>query len=249
MKIGLRAGHSPNCLGAIGIVNEHEQMSVFFKEIKTVLEKYGHTVIDCNSTGSTANIELSEGAAKANSNNVDLFVSLHMNASNGLGHGTEALVSSTSSGAIVYAQNLCTNFGDLGFTNRGVKFEEFFEMRNIKAANIIFEICFCDSQADMSIYNGYSWQQLAFRFCNALDKNIPLNPPVEKGYVVTNYLPQSSTDYSGVNIKNFLKYFDDITCYVRGNSKGVWIETQYLDMDRCNTLEKTLGNYFYSIKK
>lgn len=249
MRIGLRAGHSPNCLGAMGIVNEHEQMSLFFKEIKVVLEKYGHTIIDCNSTGSKAGTELNEGAAKANANNVDLFISLHMNASNGLGHGTEALVSSQNSDAFIYAQNLCENFGALGFTNRGVKFIQLYEMNNIKAANIIFETCFCDSREDIVIYNKYTWQQLAYRFCNSIDKNIPLNPPAEKGYVVTNYLPQSSPDYAGVNIKSFLKYFDGINCYARGNAKGIWLETEWLDINKCNKLKERLGNWFYSIEK
>lgn len=250
MKIGIRAGHSPNCLGAMGIVNEHEQMKLYYAAIKSILEKYGHTVVDCNSAGRNAGAELSEGAAKANAAGVDLFVSLHMNASNGQAHGTEALVSSPNSGALRYAQNLCTNFGALGFTNRGVKFQQFFEMRNIAAANIIFEVCFCDSAVDMGIYNKYSWLDLAHRFCNAIDKNIPIDPPAAaKGYVVTNYLPRSSADYAGVEIKSILKLFGDVTCFVRGNEKGIWIETQYLSLDKCEDLKKTIGSLFYEIKK
>ena len=113
MKIGLRAGHSDNCTGTIGIVDEHEQMKLYYAKIESVLVKYGHTVIDCNSNGSTESEELSEGATKSNNNNVELFVSLHMNSYNGSAHGTEALVSSTSSGAYSYAKNLCTNFNEL----------------------------------------------------------------------------------------------------------------------------------------
>ncbi len=173
MKIGLRAGHSDNCIGAVGIVDEHSQMKKYYLSIKEILENYGHTVIDCNSNGYSANAELSEGASKANSNRVDLFVSLHMNASNGAGHGTEALISSTSSGSYPYAKRLCNNFAELGFTNRGVKCERLFEMNHINAPNIIFEICFCDSEVDMDVYNKYSWNQLASYFCNALDANIP----------------------------------------------------------------------------
>lgn len=249
MKIGLRAGHSPNCLGAMGLVNEHEQMKSYYAAIKTVLEKYGHVVVDCNSNGGSAGTELGEGAAKANATNIDLFVSLHMNASNSLGHGTEALVSNPNSGAYTYAQNLCTNFGAIGFSNRGVKFEQLYEMRNIKAANIIFEICFCDNNQDITIFNKYSWEELAYRFCNAIDKNIPLTSTVEKGYVVTNYLPQSSPDYAGVNINRALEPFKEVTCYVRGNSKGIWIETQYLPLSKCQELKSTLGKWFYEIRK
>mgnify|MGYP001497772428 CR=1 FL=1 len=254
MKIGLRAGHSDNCTGAIGIVDEHQQMKLYYAAVKAVLEKYGHIVIDCNSNGSTANAELSEGATKANNNNVDLFVSLHMNASDGQGHGIEAWVSSTSSKAYNYATNLCTNFSNLGFANRGVKTSTgLYEMNNVKAPNIIFEICFCDSQIDIDIFNKYSWDQLAYSFCNAIDNNIPIGisntPKDEKGYVVTNYLEHSSSGYDGVDINYILSYFTGVKPYVRGNDKGVWIETEYMPIDKCNELKSSLGGWFYSIEK
>lgn len=250
MKIGLRGGHSANCIGAVGIVNEYNQMQEYFKYVSQVLTSYGHTVIDCNSNGSNANAELSEGANKSNNANVDLFISLHMNASDGEGHGVEALISSANSGAYKYALNLCNNFGALGFTNRGVKYESLYEMNHIQAQNIIFEICFCDSPTDIAIYNQHTWTELAYRFCNAIDPNIPITPPGEsKGYVITNYLPPDSPSYDGVNINSVLEYFKGVTCYVRGNNKGVWIETQYLPMNKCNELKNTLDSWFYEIKK
>jgi len=251
MKIGLRGGHSKNCVGAIGIVNEYEQMQEYFKYVRDLLIQYGHTVIDCNSNGSNANAELSEGAAKANAAKVDLFVSLHMNASNGEGNGVEALVSSSSSKALAYAQRLCNNFALLGFRNRGVQFKKLYEMNHVAAPNIIFEVCFCDSSKDMAIYRGCSWQTLAHKFCNAIDPKIPINSvaAAEKGYIVTNYLPPLSATYDGVDINNVLEYFKGITCYVRGNAKGIWIETQYLSLDKCNELKNTLGKWFYEIKK
>lgn len=185
MIIGLRGGHSVNCIGAVGIVNEYEQMQEFYKHISKVLISYGHTVIDCNSNGSTANAELSEGAAKANNANVELFVSLHMNAFDGNGNGTEALVSSENSKALPYAKKLCENFSQLGFKNRGVKYQKLYEMNHIDAPNIIFELCFCDNKRDIEIYNQYSWEQLAYKFCNSIDSNIPIELIEEaKGYVI-----------------------------------------------------------------
>lgn len=250
MIIGLRGGHSANCVGAIGIVKEYEHMQEFFIYVSKVLTSYGHTVIDCNSNANTQNGELLEGATKANSANVDLFISLHMNAFDGYGNGVEALVSSAASRAYKYAENLCNNFSLLGFKNRGGKFEQFYEMNHVNAPNIIFEICFCDSQTDIEIYNKYSWMELAYKFCNAIDSNIPITPPTEsKGYVITNYLPPDSANYDGVNINSILEYFKGVTCYVRGNTKGVWIETQYLTMNKCNELKNALGSWFYEIKK
>lgn len=172
-----------------------------------------------------------------------------MNATNGHGHGVEALVSSAISGAYKYALSLVNNFGSLAFTNRGVKYASLYEMRNIKAPNIIFEVCFCDSQMDIEIYNKYSWDKLAYTLCNAIDPKIPIDPPGDqKGYIVTNYLKPDSANYDGVNI-NTLEPFKDIKCYVRGNNKGIWMETQYLPLSKCEELKKILGSLFYEIKK
>ena len=250
MILGLRGGHSSNCVGAVGIVKEYEQMQEFYKAVSRLLTSYGHTVIDCNSNGANANIELSEGATKSNNAKVDIFISLHLNAFDGSGNGVEALVSSANSGAVSYATNLCNNFSQLGFKNRGVKYESLYEMNHVQAPNIIFEMCFCDSAVDMAIYYNNSWSSLAYRFCNAIDSNIPITPPTEsKGYVITNYLPVDSATYDGVNINRFLEYFKGVTCYVRGNARGVWIETQYLTMNKCNELKSFLGSWFYEIKR
>lgn len=253
MKIGLRAGHSDNCTGAIGIVDEHEHMKKYYDTVKTVFEKYGHTVVDCNSNSSTQNGELSEGAYKCNSNNCDLFISLHMNCYNGSAHGTEVLVSSESSSAYQYAQRLVNNFAELGFYNRGVKFERLYEMNHINCGNIISEICFCDSDIDMAIYNQYSWEKLAHVFCNAIDSSIPKevianNSTSKKGYVVTRYLPKAYEGYDGVDINLILSYFEGIKPYIKSNGKGIWIETEYLSIDKCDKLKTTLGNLFYSIE-
>jgi N-acetylmuramoyl-L-alanine amidase len=254
MIIGLRAGHSDNCEGAVGIVNEHEQMKKYYAAVKSVFEQYGHTVIDCNSNANTENGELSEGANIANSSNVDFFASLHMNCFDGSAHGTEVLVSSQSSKAYPIAQRLVSNFAELGFANRGVKFVKDYEMNHINCGNIISEICFCDSDTDMAIYNQCSWDKLAHVFCNAIDSNIPKDvtgateTSNKKGYIVTTYLPHSA-DYDGVDINYVLSYFKDVKCYVRGNAKGVWIETEYLSTDKCNELKTTLGSWFYSIEK
>lgn len=181
MKIGLRAGHSPNCRGANGIRDEWSSMNIFYGEVKRVLEQYGHTVVDCNSSASTINGELSEGANKANNAGVDLFISLHMNSFNGSAHGTEALTWGESSRANVYAKRMCANFAKLGFFNRGLKYQpNFYEMRHVNAPNIIFETCFCDSEKDISIWSPLPWETLARAVANGIDPNIPMEKPADK---------------------------------------------------------------------
>ena len=87
-------------------------------------------------------------------------------------------------------------------------------MKNIKAPNIIFEICFCDSKTD--IYNKYSWEQLAHKLCNSIDNKIPSLPEEKKVYIVTKYLPGAYEGYDGADIRAILdKYFEGVKCYVR----------------------------------
>ena len=246
MKIGLRGGHSKKAQGAVGIVNEYEHMQKFYTHVSKLLTEYGHTVVDCNSNGATSNEELKEGVTKANAANVDLFISLHMNAFNGSAYGTECIVYSESSKSHSYAKRICENFASLGFKNRGVKINQLYEMKNIKAPNIIFEICFCDSKTDIDIYNKYSWEQLAYKLCNAIDSKIPSSPEEKKAYIVTKYLPHAYEGYDGVEIRTILdKYFDGIKCYIRGDENGIWIETNYIRKDELEKLKNKLGMLFF----
>lgn len=193
MRIGLRAGHSRNCRGANGLRDEWESMNIFYSHVERVLKDYGHTVINCNSSASSINGELSEGASKANAAGVDLFISLHMNCYNGSAYGTEALTWGETSRANSVAKRLCNNFEQLGFYNRGVKYQpNFYEMRHVDAPNVIFETCFCDSAKDIAIWSPLSWDILARAVANAIDPNIPLEaankvPDPEERYQVRIY--------------------------------------------------------------
>lgn len=129
-----------------------------------------------------------------------------------------------------------------------------------------------DSRAEMPIEQFNAWCELKAYLCSQYGnmpvyghrekgssecpgKNFPLDnvknatTNISKGYVVTNYLPVAYEGYDGVDINYVLSYFEGIKTYVRGNSKGVWIETEYLDMDKCLELKNTLGSWFYSIEK
>lgn len=255
MKIGLRGGHSRNCIGAIGLVNEYEQMQKFYKAVSEMLIKYGYTVIDCNSNGSNASQELSEGVTKANNNNVDLFISLHMNAYNGTANGAETVVYSEKSKAYAIAKRIVNNYALLGFNNRGVKVNRgLYELRNSKAPAIISEICFCDSQKDIDIYNQYSWEQLASCLCNAIDGNIPYKSSEEsnkKGYVITDYLKggyKGDGAFEDVDIEYYHNIIGkDIKIYAKGDQRGIWFTTENLPMSKCEEIKNKLGQLFYNI--
>ncbi|MBY7009434.1 glycoside hydrolase [Clostridium botulinum] len=70
-------------------------------------------------------------------------------------------------------------------------------------------------------------------------------------YVVTNYLPngyRGDNSFEGIDLNYVLSYFKDIRCYIRGDNKGIWLETQMLPTEKCLELKQTLGSWFYSIK-
>ena len=169
-----------------------------------------------------------------------------MNSYDGNAQGTECYVFSTESASYKYAKKICENFEALGFKNRGVKVHSYYEMKNIKAPNIIFEICFCDSKKDIDIYNKYSWNQLSHTLCNAIDSNIPSSLEEKKAYIVTKYLPHAYEGYDGVDIREILdKYFEGVKCYVRGDSNGIWIETEYVTIEKYKEVEEISNDLIY----
>jgi N-acetylmuramoyl-L-alanine amidase len=83
MKFGIDMGHNcpPHDIGASGV----RQEDVVIKEVGTrliaKLGAAGHSVINCTPTSAVSvNDSLRKRANKANSNNVDIFVSIHFNA-------------------------------------------------------------------------------------------------------------------------------------------------------------------------
>lgn len=128
-----------------------------------------------------------------------------------------------------------------------------------------------DSRIDMPVEQYNSWCELKAYLCNKYGnmsvfghrekgssecpgKNFPLDKiksettQQSKGYVVTNYLPNAYSGYEGVDINYVLSYFKGVKTYARGNAKGVWIETEYMPIEKCKELQKTLGSWFYAIK-
>ena len=141
---------------------------------------------------------------------------------------------------------------------------------NTNSLGVAFEGNY-DNRTQMPIEQYNSWCELKAYLCNQYGdmpvyghrekgssecpgKNFPLEKvkaatsEKSKGYVVTNYLPPAYKGYNGVDINYILSYFTGVKTYVRGNDKGVWIETQMLPIEKCNELKKTLGSWFYNIE-
>lgn len=179
MKIGLRVGHSPKCRGAKGLVDEYEEMNKLYPFISDLLKLNGVKVINCSNSESNVNGELSKGCYIANSNNVDLFISLHMNCFNGKANGTECWTYSEKSRANDIAKRINSELVKRGFTNRGLKYNSrYYEMRYINAPNIILETCFCDSQKDVSILKNLGHAKIAYSIVKGILGKEPISSNV-----------------------------------------------------------------------
>ena len=163
MKIGLRGGHSPNCKGAIGHLDEQTEVRKIYYELASMLQAQGHTVIDCNSNASTADGELLEGTNKANAGGCDTFISIHMNAAGGEGNGAECWLHDADNGTMnTIADRICQNFAEKGFQNRGRKYNTGFHDLNATAMPaMIIETLFCDNSHDVGLYNAMGAKGIA----------------------------------------------------------------------------------------
>lgn len=163
MKIGLRGGHSPNCKGAIGYLDEQAEVRKIYYKLAPMLQAQGHTVIDCNSNEYSVNADLNKGTNTANANGCDIFISIHMNASGGAGNGTECWLYDASNGTMnTIADKICQNFAAKGFKNRGRKYNTGFHDLNATAMPaMIVETLFCDNSHDAGLYNAMGAKGIA----------------------------------------------------------------------------------------
>lgn len=154
MKFGIDMGHNcpPHDTGATGVKQEDALTKDVGTRLMAKLSAAGHSVINCTpSSASSVNDSLRQRVNKANSNNVDIFVSIHFNKFNSTAKGTEVFGISKASQAI--AKSVLAEIVKLGFFNRGVKSADFFVIKNTTMPAILVECCFVDSSTDMSLFN------------------------------------------------------------------------------------------------
>lgn len=172
MKIGLRGGHSPNCKGAIGLIDEQAEVWKIYNELAPMLQAVGHTVVDCNSNASNVSGELSDGTNKANSAGCDIYVTLHMNAAGAASAGgTEVWLYDASNQTMnTIASNICQNFANKGFTNRGVKYSSgYHDLNASNMPGMIVETLFCTGTDDVARYRNLGAKGIAELIAKAID--------------------------------------------------------------------------------
>ena len=156
MVVGINCGHTKSGAGygAVGIIKESEHTRLVGQKLMNLLQAAGVTVVDCTiDQAGTQNEYLAAAVALANRQDLDWFISIHFNASaSHAGHGAEVF---TYEGRQYQdALDVCANLAELGFTNRGVKAGSgLYVIRKTKAKSMLIEVCFCDNQHDIDIYN------------------------------------------------------------------------------------------------
>jgi len=241
MKIGLRYGHSINCKGASKIIDEVNSCKELYYLVKDLLQSKGHTIIDCNSNASTESGELNEGTNKADNNNVDIYITLHMNAYNGVAKGVECWTyNSDNSLAIGIGNKICKNISSLGTQNRGMKYDTGkHDLNSCRMQSIIVESLFCDNQDDVNIFRDKK-EQIARAIANAIDSNINLNNSTEideMSYEGKQEVDNKITVYSHSTDPNVLyKYYYELN--------GKWTTvTDWQELNRCSFMPRQKGAY------
>ena len=173
MKFGIDLGHGcPYDGGAVGIIKEEYVINTVGSKVISKLQNSGHEVIQCRPSNATSTSNsLNQRANKANSNKVDMFISLHANAGGGI--GSEIY---TYNGKNIDAANrILNNMSSLGFKNRGIKNgSNLAVIRLTEATSMIIEICFIDTQNDVNLFNKVGAESIANMIVEGL-LNVKIN--------------------------------------------------------------------------
>lgn len=156
MMIGINCGHTitgAGC-GATGLISESECTRRVGYTLMERLKAVGIEVVDCTvDKADTQKEYLAAVTTLANQKELEWFISIHFNASaKHTGQGVE--IYTYQGRNYSEAVDICGNIAKLGFKNRGVKNgSNLYVIRKTKAKAMLIEVCFCDNQSDVDIYN------------------------------------------------------------------------------------------------
>jgi N-acetylmuramoyl-L-alanine amidase len=177
MKFGIDSGHNcPPDTGASGIKFEDNLTLDVGNRVIAKLRALGNEVVVCKpSSASTVTQSLSKRCATANSNNVDVYVSIHFNSFNRQANGTEVFATSDTGRKI--AKSVLDEIVKLGFFNRGVKSgSHLYVLKNTDMPAILVEGCFLDSQKDMNLFNPEAMANAIVKGLTGKVASTPVNP-------------------------------------------------------------------------
>ena len=172
----VHGGHSLKCRGASGLLDEVNEDRKVKNKVIELLRAKGHTVYDCTDDGGTTPIKnLKNIVSKCNAHNVDLDVSIHLNA--GGGHGCEVYGYSNNISGV--GARVSANIASaLGITNRGFKVRtNLYVLHRTNSPAILIECCFVDSRED---HDKWSIDKCAHAIADAIIGNRAAAAPQPK---------------------------------------------------------------------
>ena len=204
MKIAIDLGH--------GVGQDRGAESIFITEEKIInevgalvinkLKALGHTIIEVRpASAKSVGNSLTQRVQKANSNNVDLYVSIHANA--GGGRGSEVYIYRGKE--VKEARNVLNNLVSLGFANRGIKSSNLFVINNTKATAMLIEVCFVDTQSDVNLYRNIGAEKIADAIVKGLTgSTVKVNTPQQSKHQ-ENHISTNLRDWQGAYNDSFGK--------------------------------------------
>lgn len=153
MKIILNAGHTKSGAGsgALGYVKEGEETRKIVSHINRYLTSKGHEVVlDTVDRADSQLTYLYAVARKANeTQDSDLFVSIHLNAGGGQGCECYTWKGKKTAAAV----GVCNELSKLGFRDRGVKDgSHLYVISKTEMPALLVEVCFLDNKRDVDLY-------------------------------------------------------------------------------------------------
>lgn len=244
MVIGVDMGHPFNC-GAFGFMSETDGNRAVGKLLIRYLQDLGHKVVNCTYEGKVK--ELENRVRLANAHKLDLFISLHMDSYHDKNANGVTSYTTGNSGAKATAKKIVDEVAkSCGYYNRGLKHANFYVLKNTLCPAVLLEMGFVSNEGDTAKFDA---DKIAKAIVKAVTGSVVDSK--SQGYVVTNYLPhgyRGNGEFEGVDMEYVLSYFEGVRTFVRANSKGIWIETQNLPIEKCYELKEVLGSWFYEIK-
>lgn len=171
MRIVIDMGHTPTSPGASGYLDELSCDREIGWRVIQELERRGHTVYNSTPPDWMAYPqEVNERCYYTNSlGDIDLFVSLHLNA--GGGHGTEVLYFAGDDTGWYYADKISRNVANcFGVTNRGAKPNDWVGVIcNTNPTAVLIEYLFVDSWDDKLAWDATSWDAIIGATCDGIE--------------------------------------------------------------------------------
>jgi N-acetylmuramoyl-L-alanine amidase len=174
-RVAISAGHGKHVSGCAGVdgLQENVETPKVMRAVAEELRKQGVTVVeywDQTSTSQQQNLDAIVGWHNKQSR--DLDVSIHFNASNGQGHGTEVLYVTQEE----LAEQVAASIATCGLTDRGPKYNSGLAFLNgTNEPAILVEVLFLDNESDADIYRK-KFQAICASIATGIT-GIPITPP------------------------------------------------------------------------